>query len=126
MLKALLSALFLAATSLGAAQSVAVADRLSPAQMKLAVKKKGVQFLDIRTPEEYAEGHIKGAKLLPLDELPQRFSELDKKRPVVLVCRSGNRTTVAWNFLKGKGFSKVSHLDGGLRRWTAEGGALER
>ena len=126
MLKILLAAFALLSSSLAAAGSVAEADRLSPAQLKLAVKKKGVQFLDIRTPEEYAEGHIKGVKLLPLDELPQRFSELDKKRPVVLVCRSGNRTTVAWNFLKDKGFSKVSHLECGLKRWTAEGGALER
>lgn len=126
MFKTLLSALFLFGATLGAAPSVAPADRLSPAQLKALVKKKGVQFIDIRTPEEYAEGHIKGAKLLPLDQLSERFGELDKKRPVVLVCRSGNRTTAAWSFLKGKGFSKVRHLEGGLNRWTAEGGALER
>jgi hydroxyacylglutathione hydrolase len=52
-------------------------------------------LLDVRTAEEYAEGHIRGAKLIPVQELEQRISEVPKDRQVYVYCRSGGRSSRA-------------------------------
>jgi rhodanese-related sulfurtransferase len=80
----------------------------------------GMTVLDVRTPEEYAEGHIKEAKLLPLQELEARLDELDKDTPYVLICRSGNRSGQAQEILKAAGFVKTYNTLGGMNEWPYE------
>ncbi|MBT8241569.1 MAG: rhodanese-like domain-containing protein [Acidimicrobiia bacterium] len=63
---------------------------------------------------EVAAGTLPGAINIPLGELPARFHELDRSRPVVLVCRSGGRSMQAARFLTAKGFGDVVNLSGGL------------
>jgi rhodanese-related sulfurtransferase len=80
----------------------------------------GIEVLDVRTPEEYAEGHIKEAKLLPLQELDARLDELDKNTPYLLICRSGNRSSQAQVILKNAGFIKTYNTLGGMNEWPYE------
>lgn len=101
------------------------AARLSPAQVQQAAD-AGAQLVDVRTPEEFQAGHIQGAKLIPLQELENRLDEIDKSKPVVLVCRSGNRSGQAYKLLKARGYQSHSHLEGGMSRWAAEGRPVRR
>jgi glyoxylase-like metal-dependent hydrolase (beta-lactamase superfamily II)/rhodanese-related sulfurtransferase len=85
-----------------------------------------VQIVDVREPREFeAElGHIQGAKLMPLGSLRERSTaELDPRRPVVLVCRSGTRSAQAAVLLARNGFADTANLTGGMLRWRAEGRA---
>ncbi|MCB0065323.1 MAG: rhodanese-like domain-containing protein, partial [Caldilineaceae bacterium] len=52
-------------------------------------------LIDVRSPAEFAEGHITGAKNMPLQELPQRLAQIPHDKPVMLYCRSGNRSGMA-------------------------------
>jgi rhodanese-related sulfurtransferase len=84
------------------------------------------QLVDVREPVEYAEERIKGAKLVPLGELERRCGELDKSKPVVVMCRAGTRGQQALNKLRALGFEQVSNLDGGILAWAAAGKPMER
>ena len=86
-----------------------------------------VQVVDVRSREEYDGplGHIRGATLLPMDDLSARMEELDKSRPVVTVCRSGTRSAQAATLLTKAGFARVANLAGGMLRWRAQGHAVE-
>lgn len=84
-----------------------------------------VMILDVRQPNEYHDGHIPGATLIPLPQLGDRLKELDAKKPVVVYCAVGGRSRVAAQMLAGKGFGEVYNLTGGIRAWnshTAIGG----
>ena len=85
--------------------------------------KEPVQVIDVRQPDEYtgALGHIADAKLIPLGELGQRVQEIDRARPVVLVCRSGARSGQATVILQRAGFERVANMTGGMLRWRSEG-----
>lgn len=78
---------------------------------------KSIWIIDVRTPEEYRAGHIPTSKLFPLQELEKRFSELPKDKKLILYCRSGRRSSIAYNILKKHGYKDI--LDwGGIYRWT--------
>jgi sulfur dioxygenase len=78
--------------------------------------------LDVREPQEYTGelGHIAGSKLIPLRDLADRAGELiaHKGRPIVVVCRSGVRSTTGAAILSGLGFDKVYNLQGGMIDWN--------
>lgn len=93
---------------------------------KIVATTPGVQFVDVRTPEEYAEGRAKGAANRPLDQLPQWAGTLKPDQPVVLICRSGSRSMKAATALAEKGFSKLVNVQGGTMGWEAEGLPLEK
>ncbi|CAM3993251.1 rhodanese-like domain-containing protein [Mesobacillus thioparans] len=76
-----------------------------------------VQVLDVRTPDEFAAGHIPGAKLIPLQVIESMLSELDKDEKYLVVCRSGNRSTEASGILADKGFKNIYNMTGGLNEW---------
>ncbi|MFC6592617.1 rhodanese-like domain-containing protein [Deinococcus lacus] len=80
----------------------------------------GTYVLDVRTPGEYAAGHIEGAVLLPLQELPQRLSEVPAGQPVYVVCRSGKRSAQASRLLAEAGQTPLNVV-GGMNAWTAAG-----
>jgi rhodanese-related sulfurtransferase len=86
-----------------------------------------VQILDVRAPDEFSGplGHIKGALLIPLDELAERAGELSGDRPLVAVCRAGGRSVQATVILQQAGFKDVVNLTGGMLRWRAEGHSVE-
>lgn len=74
-------------------------------------------LLDVRQPDEYRQGHIPGAKLIPLSELPKRARELPKDREIVCICRSGNRSASAAKHLASAGYSAVN-MSGGMIAWS--------
>ena len=76
------------------------------------------QFVDVRQPFEVAESGIDGAVNIPLDQLPARVGELDPHRRVVVLCRSGGRSTQAAEFLVAAGFDDVVNLAGGMLAFT--------
>jgi rhodanese-related sulfurtransferase len=80
-------------------------------------------ILDVREPAEFAAGHVRESKNIPLKELPQKVGELDKfkAKPVIVVCASGVQSARATGLLQKAGFGEVFSLDGGLTAWQAQG-----
>ena len=90
---------------------------IPPAEFK--EKSLNQTIVDIRTPEEFAEGHIEGAvniNLFDKDFLDQ-ISQFDKSKPIFLYCRSGNRTSSASKKIADLGFEQVYDLQGGILNW---------
>jgi rhodanese-related sulfurtransferase len=79
--------------------------------------------LDVREPAQFAAGHVRDAKNIPLKELPNRISELDKfkAKNVIVTCQSGMQSAKATTQLKKAGFNEVVSLSGGLAAWQAQG-----
>jgi rhodanese-related sulfurtransferase len=75
----------------------------------------------VRTPQEYAEGHIAGAGHVPYDQLATRLAEGPKDKDVVLYCRSGRRAGIAADVLAANGYTRLSHLEGDMPAWIAQG-----
>jgi len=100
---------------------------LSPAvyQEQFLAAGASYQLIDVRTPEEFASGHINGAVNIPVQELAQRMGEIQKDQPVVLYCRSGNRSAQAATILDQAGYTGVYDL-GGVIAWQQAGLPLER
>jgi rhodanese-related sulfurtransferase len=85
----------------------------------------GVFFLDVRTQEEWDDFHAPGTTLIPLDELESRLYELPEDEPIVVVCRSGNRSQVGRDILLSNGFEQTSNMSGGMNAWSAAGYPIE-
>lgn len=80
----------------------------------------GIYLLDVRTPEEYAAGHIAGAHNLPLDKVAGWTGELPQDKTIYVICRSGQRSAQASDILKKTGLD-VINVGGGMNVWTAAG-----
>ena len=78
-------------------------------------------ILDVRTPAEFAQGHIPGATNIPHTELAARLSELDSKREVALYCMVGPRARLGEQTLREAGYERVIHIEGGLAAWQSAG-----
>ena len=77
----------------------------------------GARVVDVRTPQEWAAGHVPGATLVPFDQIEARAAELGPKdKPIVLYCRTGRRTGIARAALVKLGFTAVYDLQG-LQNW---------
>ena len=84
-------------------------------------KNKNIQLVDVRTAEEYAEGHIPGAiNLVIRNDVPEYYARLNKNKPVYVYCMSGRRSTLAAEKLVENGF-KVYNMTGGITGWRAAG-----
>lgn len=96
--------------------------RLSPAQYQAEFGRTKVPHLlvDVRTPNEFKEGHIAGAVNIDLQQLSRRLDELPHDQPIVLYCRSGSRSATAANLLTQAGYDNVYDL-GGVIAWRAQG-----
>lgn len=84
-----------------------------------------VVLLDVRTQEEYNEGHIEGATLIPLAKLEQNLLTLEsqKSKKIIVYCRSGSRSVSASRILSDNGFIPIN-MRGGINDWQSEGLAL--
>ena len=78
------------------------------------------QVLDVREPWEWEICRLPGARLMPLSELESQLSTLDPSREILVYCHRGSRSVAAVNRLLAAGFSRVSHLEGGIDRWSIE------
>ncbi len=88
-----------------------------------ALQSQGTLLIDVRQPDEYAQGHAPGSTLIPLDQLAQRLPELVgyKNKPVALICHSGNRSGKAQKLLQKAGFTATSNVQGGMVAWQQAG-----
>jgi rhodanese-related sulfurtransferase len=86
-------------------------------------KEKNVIILDVRTPQEYQEGHISNAINIPVQILGQQLDKLNnfKDKKILVYCRSGHRSAIASQILDRAGFKNVYNLKGGLFEWKASG-----
>lgn len=89
-------------------------------------ERPGVLVLDVREPWEYDEGHIPGVILIPMNEVPQRLSEIPTDQEVIVTCRSGNRSGQVTDLLRQQGYTNVHNMAGGIIAWEAAGLPVER
>lgn len=82
--------------------------------------------VDVREPFEWEEGHIPGARHLPMGEVPSRQGELPRDRPIALVCRGGPRSGTSASLLLQQGFTRVMNVWGGMTHWEQAGFPLEQ
>ncbi len=89
----------------------------------LAEPPAGLVVLDVRTPEEFAGGHLAGATNIDFyaPDFRTRLDALDKDVPYLVYCRSGNRSAQAVDLMRDLGFSQVYDVQGGILAWTAAG-----
>lgn len=91
----------------------------STIELEQIVGREGL-ILDVREEAEFAFGHIEGAKSIPMGELEERLSELDKDREIYVICRTGARSDLAAQKLVANGFTKVFNVLPGMTSWTGE------
>ncbi|GAE33164.1 rhodanese-like domain-containing protein [Halalkalibacter akibai] len=98
-------------------------EEITPTEVSQRINEgKRDSIIDVREHDEIAEGAIPGIHHIPLGELEDRLSEIDKSKEHILVCRSSARSGRAAEFLKSKGY-KVKNMAGGMLDWKGE---LER
>lgn len=92
---------------------------VSPMEATLLINREDALVVDVREQNEYADGHIPGARLIPLGQVKTRVSELEKfrDRALIIACRSGSRSANACSVLRKHGFTKVFNLTGGISAW---------
>ncbi len=92
------------------------------------INHKNALVLDVREQNEFDTGHILNSKLIPLGKLGDRIGELEKfrERPIVVVCRSGQRSASACAYLAKQGFAQTHNLDGGVVAWQKASLPLEK
>lgn len=83
-------------------------------------KDKRAHFIDVREPNEFSAGHIKGMENVPLSRFKSAASGLPKDKEIVVICQSGNRSVAASNKLKKAGFGEVTNVRGGMSAWSGQ------
>jgi rhodanese-related sulfurtransferase len=80
----------------------------------------GANVIDVREPMEYVGGHVPGAVLMPMGQLPSRTTELERSRPLYVICATGNRSGAMTDYLRHVGFDAHS-VAGGTSAWLSSG-----
>jgi rhodanese-related sulfurtransferase len=101
---------------------------LSPAQATHLINREDATVIDVRDANEFATGHVLGAKNVPLARMETAGADVVKKkdRPVILYCDGGERAGKALATLKKQGFSRVANLSGGIKAWQDAGLPVEK
>jgi Rhodanese-related sulfurtransferase len=120
-LKTFFVAMALAAASFAPAAMAQTAQvpLIEPAQVRGLMSLGGkVTVVDVRTQEEWNQGHINGATLMPLDTLPNTYTKLPKTGKLIIYCRSGHRSGQAVQFLLAHGYTNAVSMNGGFIAWS--------
>jgi len=83
-------------------------------------------ILDVRTNEEYTNGHIEGTINIPIDELEERLDELNDNDELLVYCRTGNRSRTAIEILNENAYEKLYHMNEGISAWIASGYSITK
>ena len=110
--------------SAGGSGSSGLAREVSTDEAYQMYQQTGTFVLDVRTQEEWNEYHAPNTTLIPLDQLPNRLSEVPKDKEILVVCRSGNRSQQGRDILLAAGYNATS-MTGGLKEWYAKGYPIE-
>ena len=107
----------------GCSTNAAGVTNMNVSQFSQKIKEAGVVTLDVRTPAEFAEGHIEGARLIDFQSgnFESEIAGLDKEATYAVYCRSGNRSGQAVAIMHDAGFHNVYNLEGGVIDWANEG-----
>jgi len=104
-------------------KDTAIVELITVEEMDSLLEMEKVQLVDVRTPQEYADGHIEGA--INIDFTDENFetllSEVDKSKPVAVYCGRGGRSGKCSAYMKKAGFTKIYDLDGGITEWKYKG-----
>jgi len=129
---ALMLGLPLAVTACGVGEQSADGYENTPIEHAYAHWKQGTQspipfaFLDVRTPKEYAEGHVPGAINIPVQELSKRLNEVPKDKRVYVYCESGVRAGRASKMLVKSGITNIENVPASMKGWREAGYPIER
>lgn len=122
MWKRYLVLLLLLLNCLASPAAAGIARDLSVAEAKdLLQKDSRVILLDVRTPGEFMQVRLEGARLIPIDQLLRRVGELPKDRPILVYCTVGARSSQVLRYLAGQGYPEVYNLYGGISAWQLRG-----
>src|SRR5438094_9505416 len=101
---------------------------VNPTQATQLINREEALVVDVREPNEFAAGHVLGAKNLPLARLDASGADLAKRkeRPVIVYCDGGERSAKALAALKKHGFTRVANLSGGIAAWQQAGLPVEK
>jgi rhodanese-related sulfurtransferase len=107
--------------------SLAAPPQVTPQQVRemQAQKSAALYVLDVRTPEEFASGHVPGAVNIPYDQVVSRLAEIPKDKEVVLYCRSGRRAGLAAVELEKAGYEDLQLMQGDMPAWEKAGLPVE-
>jgi rhodanese-related sulfurtransferase len=125
-----LGALITGCSDAGPAASVSSASgeaaTLDAEQFAAAITLPDTTILDVRTPAEYAQGHLPGALNIDVNspDFATAIADLDKTKPYAVYCRSGNRSATALHIMADQGFTAAYHLGGGIGAWSQAGGEI--
>ena len=124
-MKNLLIALTLLSTATFAADPV---KHVQSAEAATIIAESKTVIVDVRTAEEFKDGHIKGAKNIDVmsDDFEAQLSKLDKTQPTLVHCQAGGRSSRALKTFEKLGFTQVIHLDDGFGGWEAAGKPVEK
>ena len=113
-------------SSMGSSSSQATGQHMTAEEFSTAVAKPGTIVLDVRTPAEYAGGHLPQAQNLDIEaaDFATRVAALDKSATYAVYCRSGNRSGVAMERMAGVGFTHLYDLADGIGAWQSMGGPM--
>ena len=114
-------------TPMGGSASQGTNQHMTASDFATAMKAPGTVVLDVRTPAEFASGHLPAAKNVDFEgkDFATRISALDKNATYALYCRSGNRSGKAMEQMAAAGFTHVYDLAGGIGAWQNMGGQME-
>lgn len=119
-------ALALGAATLTGCSGQSAGDTVQPTQWLQVAEEPGVTVIDVRTPAEYAAGHVDGAVNIDVEspDFAAQVQQLDPEGAYALYCRSGNRSAVAADEMADLGFEDVTNLDGGVADLQAAGAPI--
>lgn len=103
--------------------STVVADNVNVKEAKELISTGDVVIIDVRTPEEYVQGHLANSNQINFydPDFREQIEALDKDAEYLVYCRSGGRSGKAMSLMSSLGFSKVHNLEGGFTKWMKEG-----
>ena len=93
---------------------------ITPSDAAAALARGELQLIDVREPSEVTEARVKGARPIPLGQLPTKLGELDRDRPVAFLCGSGSRSAIATRSATKAGLD-AANVKGGITAWTRAG-----
>lgn len=116
-------ALLLALVTAGCSSTTSIGEKLDPATFLAQAAEPGVVVIDVRSPQEYAEGHLEGALNINVEapDFDAQIAALDPGMTYALYCRSGRRSSVAAQRMAEAGFGSVIDLEGGMADLAAAG-----
>src|SRR5579872_3318568 len=109
-------------------QSNSIKETISVDQFeKKLAETPGAQLVDVRTADEYADGHLKNSVNMNVnrEDYKQMFATLDKSRPVFVYCKAGSRSARAASIMQDMGFKEIYNMDGGIMKWDNAGKPIE-